>query len=1130
MKFKTVIIAFLIMLGAIGSANAATDVTGEIYGEVIATITMKDAGIPYGVTIDDINFGEDCDNTMQTCFIKGFSWADKTGWTYWDGKGLQSQLGAGVFPNAYIAKAMYNGNLGGYIWGEKFGWVSLSACDGLGIAACTATYCNWTGSYCEVDKSVRVPEVSAQDANNWGAYIDFCPLKTTQPACESADSNPYCNWDAGDGVCVFDSVANPNGQPLRGYAWSQYLGWIKFGPEAGDTEFTGAFTKWFPDLTPPVLKALNTDNAWIPNSSATGTISWPEFADENDSSIDTANSFITVNTDTGADFAGCPSVVGGPYQNGDMIISQGGDGAVNLSFPEIGLIGAPPHGFCKYMMGGVIYNGSGFGYYFGPEGAAAAAADGVNILSPAPSTYAPNPVTLYVRAGDLDLSASSLIPNGAGAVADGNDIIDITFSPRDIGGNPIIAVKSALIPGVLPEPVQASWVRDVEILYDLSDNSDFGFDRIDPTRNLGTPAPIDIESQTYSYTDSITYPFTGVAASLPHSAGDYLLGTVGFAPTASVGNILELNDITINTVDATLPALSPVLPAIDTSSANLVDNSSVALPANPLPYSYNFIPALEVTGGNLNADFIVLGQPVEAAFNIINNSSDDLGEYSFDHILNYTNISGGIGKEVLEINSINLNGTSDTAGRTDPDSAETRYGLLRGSLNDQGINQFHSASRNYHPPIYNFNSNTNTSGIYQVDGTYYVSPDDPCRQTSSCPSVSIDRSDFLGSDLASGSTNSYTFGFTPSQFLGQALSAQVEFGITQYMAYHAPSSTFPQFAIYPANAYIDGIEVKSIGLGTSGTVGGGQVYETVGGRDLDIVSTTSSADLRREIRKNVASLTRTISPCPAPQSLTSLTTTHGGCIAVNDNNKTVVAVYSGPGTIDLGTGLIISIPDYRYTIILLDGADLNIRSNISYGAFTGNSLGMIVMQDANGSGGNVYIDPAPTNIVGLLYAEGSLLSRNTAGQFYYGAGGNANDLKNQLYWQGSIASYNTIGGGPNKVVPQNVSCIAWGNDVANCSQAYDLDFIRRFATINDTGVVFAPAGYLFSGGGSCEATAPNPNCSLGSLPTTVSLTTGLAIDTANSKSLDTFFIERDNRPVPPGFSSSGGLTSSQEIR
>jgi len=245
----------------------------------------------------------------------------------------------------------------------------------------------------------------------------------------------------------------------------------------------------------------------------------------------------------------------------------------------------------------------------------------------------------------------------------------------------------------------------------------------------------------------------------------------------------------------------------------------------------------------------------------------------------------------------------------------------------------------------------------------------------------------------------------------------------------------------------------------------------------------------------------------------------------------MVAYYSGNETITLGGGSDVTIPDgYRYTIIL-NAVDLSIKNNIVYPAPAdpNTSFGIIVIQDSDGNGGNVYLDPAPTNIVGLLYTEGSLLSSPNGGTtLYYGGGGNAGDLKNQLYWQGSIASRNTIGGASTLVVPKNVDCSPW-SDQAKCSQAYDLDFVRRFTTVNESGVEYAPATYLFSGGGSCTA-SPNPSCALGTLPTTISLNGSNTIDKTASKSLDTFFIERDNRPVPPGFSSSGGLTSSQEIR
>lgn len=1173
MKSKLVITGILLTMAVASSAHAKTDITGDVYGEVISTMNITDVNIPslYGVTIEDLNSGENCDNDAQICYLEGFSWADAIGWTYWDGLGLQGELGASDFPDEYIAKATYNGKLGGFIWGEKYGWVQLSACASIDVeGACDAkSYCTWTGppdGYCEIDKVGSLPDVSAQTKDDWGVYIDFCPLKD-EPACGAADAL-YCNWDVADNVCVFNKTANPNGQPFRGYAWSQYLGWIKFGPEAGDTGFDGAFTNWFPDLTPPVFTPSDTlptpIKAWIPNDSALGEISWLEFVDENDSFVNLTDpniSTITVDTDhTAGVFDGCPDILTGPYTTGDLVISLGATGEANLLIPEIGIIGTPPFGFCKYDLTGVLYNASGFGYYFGSKADKFAKDDGVDIsslpLSAAPNTYDASPVILYVRAGDLvpETIPLSLNSTGNGEVADGNNTVGISFRPTDIGGNPIISVKSNLSGTIIPGN-PAGWVRNVELLYDLS-NSLYTYDSIDWVRDatLGNPIPIDIEASTYDHNILLQYPppLSELDSPTP-TAGYYPLDVIGYAPTTTIGNTLRLSQIDLNPNDLALPPVSPS-PDQTTWPAN---STPIMVPT---AFSYNFEPALVVTAGELDTDFLAINQHAEATFHFINNSFDPLTEYSFDHILNFTD--DGSGSELLEVEDINLtppNLGDLVAGRTDPFPVDTRYGLLRSaSFSDaQDDNQFHSSVDNYHPQ-YLFSNPADSDGVYQIDGEPFVSPGNPCLslEPPACPKVSLDRSDLLSSNLPASGIGTFIFGFTPTRYLGGSSAGLITFDISQYLSYNPRKNIFPlQSVLYPATTYIQDVQVKSIGLDTSGLVSGGQIYERGGTRDLATITTTSSADLRREIRKNVAVLTRNMEACSAPQTLiTPLSTTDGGCIAVDTANKTVIAYYKASANpadiISLGdaTGDV-TVPDsYRYTIII-EGADLNIEDNIAYPPVPPNnpntSFGIIVMQDSDGEGGNVYLHPDPTNIVGLLYAEGSLLSSPDAGNnFYYAdyAGApSASDLTNQLFWQGSIASRNTIGGASSKVVPDGIDCENWPlpgmdlwPDVGSCAQAFDLDFIRRFTTINEAGVEFTPDDYIFSGGGSCAYVDPDPNCSSpDTLPTTVTLTgsgASTAIDVDNSKSLDTFFIERDNRPVPPGFSSKGGMTSSQEIR
>lgn len=1131
MKLKTLIVILSIALTGIAPAYAATDITGDIYGNAFRNMSLNDGTFPYGVSIDDVGeASENCDNLKKVCYLKGFSWSDVVGWTYWDGATLQSELGA-VFPDEYIAKAAYNGNIGGYIWGEKFGWISLSKCDGLASGECTArSYCEWTGNNrCEVNKTVRVPDAVSQDINDWGVYIDFCSQKSPQSACENvADgSDTYCNWDSASNVCIFDIANNPNGHPLGGYAWSQYLGWIKFGPKGSDADFTGAFTNWIPDSTPPEFTAvlIGGSYAWIPSETSTGAIVWNEFANDDESSIDALKSFVTVSAvDNGAseDFATCPDP-------GVSVFSPTPTGEANLNIAQIGFVGTPPYGYCKYTIGGVIYNGVGLGHYFGPEGLAQAVIDGVNTTNPdlaAPNTYANEGITLYVRAGDLVQNYPYLIgASNNNVIADGHNVMNTVFSPRDLAGNPIISVKSGL--DGMPDPSNPdNWIRNVELMFDLN-TSPYAFDSISFVRNLSYPVPVEIEGEWFSYSgDLLQYPSTGLTG-LSTIDGRYRMDVTGFAPSTVAGNNLRIHEINFATNDLELPAVSSVQGPWLASSGPIVLNSSTS---STLPLNYFFQPALVVTDGSLNADFLALNQPAVATFKFANNSAYILTEFGIDNVLDFYDES--FGSELLEVENINLIGLSDIAGRTDPNGPGSRYGLIHSSSGDFGMdfNQFHDSSDNFHEPVYLFENSLSPSGEYFVSGNAFVAPGDPCIEDSSCPVIGIDRSDPLNL-LIANDDDSFAFHFTPTRYIGASSSDQISFGIDQYLSYNPNLNHFSQHAVYPADPWIDDILVKSIGIDTSGTVSGQQVYESGGGRDLASITTTSSADLRREIRRNVAVLTRNLTPCLLSDPLSVLSTDASNCISVDQTNKTVVAYYkSDSNVVTLGNGSDIPIPDgYRYTIIIQDN-DLFLASNLVYPANPATSFGIIVIQDSDGQGGNVYLSPNPTNIVGLLYAEGSLFSSPDAGVslYYTSSGPDTSDLTNQLFWQGSLASRNTIGGTTRNIVPEGADCSKW-DSISACSQAYDLDFTRRFSTTKDsvTGNQYAPVGTKFSGGGSCVDT-PTISCTLGTLPTTISLF-GNFISPA-SKSLNTFFVERDNRPVPPGFSSQGGLTSTQEIR
>ncbi len=1142
MKNKSIIILTLTLLITSHLAHAKTEVTGNVYDQVFGIMDLNDSGSLYGVNIDDLNeASENCDNTKKICYMSGFSWSDVVGWTTWDGKALQTELGGSAqFPDEYIAKAAYNGNLGGFIWGEKYGWIQLSACSGINNQAnCQSkNYCQWTiNNHCEIDSTTIVPRIESQDINNWGAYLDLCPLKTSQSDCESAKSNDYCNWDASDNLCVFDQQNNPNGQPFDGYAWSEYLGWIKFRPATGETEFQGVLTNWFPDLTPPDIKIgpggnpPSPLNFWIPVENTSGSISWNGFADENDSYVDLHESKIIVTKSSDSNFTTCPDST--IQTNGNAIISTDGTGSINLHIPGVGIIGRPPKGFCKYNVSGALYNASGYAYYFGSEADNLAIVDGVDTNNPSPNSLNNSPITLNIRAGILSSSTSLIsVDSNDELLADGNNFFETSFSPKDTANNPIISVEADLKGDITN--TESDWIRKVETLFDLNEKI-YTFDSVDQGRDiyLQNPQPIKIEEGEYSYNTPLQYTMSD------DTSGSYTFDLKGYAPTVG-DNQLELSNIQVSTNDKELPAISEIQGPWAESTNPTVLNSNLS----GLPHNYRYQPVLEVTAGSLDSDFITLSQVSTANFIYQNNSlSSDLEKYSFDNILSFHSIGGGFSGQMLEVEGIDLtNLNEDTHGRTDPVGICTRYEVLysdNSSLLSPQSNAFHNNTSNFHEPKFDFEQTVDANGVYKVSGEYYVSPNDTCRNTHSCADVEIDRTDPLDKAISVNSPDSFEFQFIPSKFIGGASPTKATFDIEQYLSYKI-SSDFAQNVVYPAETFIKDAQVKSMGVNTNGTVEGEQIYNSGGGRDLKVVSTSSSLDLRKEIRRNVASITRTITACTA-KDLDSLPTSNTGtenCIIKDDTNKTVITYYKGDNTNRLlsltNSGNNISIPNgYHYTLII-EGADLSIEENLVYPASKNTSFGMIVMQDKDGKGGNVYIDPKPTNIVGLLYAEGSLISaKHLPGEmdiYYTMAGPSTSELNHQLFWQGSIASKNTIGGTPQQIIPEGVDCSGWDDDEANCSQAHDLDFIRRFTTINKGGFEVSPDGYVFSGGGSCTF-ANDPKCVMGSLPSTVTLASSSnTIEPNTSKSLDAFFIERDDRPVPPGFSNKGGFTSSTEIR
>lgn len=149
-------------------------------------------------------------------------------------------------------------------------------------------------------------------------------------------------------------------------------------------------------------------------------------------------------------------------------------------------------------------------------------------------------------------------------------------------------------------------------------------------------------------------------------------------------------------------------------------------------------------------------------------------------------------------------------------------------------------------------------------------------------------------------------------------------------------------------------------------------------------------------------------------------------------------------------------------------------------------LAIIVLRDEKNrkKGGNFFVNPNVTNVVGASYLEGSVISYDGTTVFEK-ENTHEGELTRQLHWYGSVYSANTIGG-------SLASSTSWkcpyGSDQyessgsESCSQSeaskYDFAMMRRFVLINATTGDCISAKSAKSSGNSSEkyAMAGKPAC------------------------------------------------------
>jgi len=186
------------------------------------------------------------------------------------------------------------------------------------------------------------------------------------------------------------------------------------------------------------------------------------------------------------------------------------------------------------------------------------------------------------------------------------------------------------------------------------------------------------------------------------------------------------------------------------------------------------------------------------------------------------------------------------------------------------------------------------------------------------------------------------------------------------------------------------------------------------------------------------------------------------------------------------------LPPYPITLVVR-GADLRIADNLVYPDNSEASLGVILLEKnvcGASFGGDAFLHPKPTNVVGAYYLEGSVkstdqnwnLPTNRESTSWY------TTFKNQILWEGTILSRNTIGGAvdpnwPRSGVSKKPSIISGGFQTAPWSEAveFDLAYLREYfqcgnrtTNLNNYAYKISGCNYGYSqavSGGSAAANA-----------------------------------------------------------
>ncbi len=208
------------------------------------------------------------------------------------------------------------------------------------------------------------------------------------------------------------------------------------------------------------------------------------------------------------------------------------------------------------------------------------------------------------------------------------------------------------------------------------------------------------------------------------------------------------------------------------------------------------------------------------------------------------------------------------------------------------------------------------------------------------------------------------------------------------------------------------------------------------GSKFDSVSVTT---LLNTIRKNIGLLTRSV---PPDKINTDVATTN---IKLLNKDTIIYRLPIGSPTLSNPNSI---LDDNDIRTLIIEWGDLYINNNVMPDTAVKTSRAIIVMKDANGNGGNIYINGTVRNIYATLVAEWSVYSWDDASTL-------ENDTKEeretlpaaQLYINGSVISRNTIGWSQKEIngktiCPNFINLTDWCS--VNESATYDWNYFRTY--------------------------------------------------------------------------------------